>query len=41
MFVFVFRDQPELGSFFPRSLWGEEMKDPENEVVIRTLGKAT
>ena len=26
-------DQPEPGSFFPRSLWGGEMKDPGNEVV--------
>ena len=26
------RDQPEPGSFFPRSLWGGEMKDPGNEV---------
>ena len=28
------RDQPELGSFFPRSLWGGEMKEPGNEVLI-------
>ena len=26
-------DQPEPGSFFPRSLWGGEMKDPGNEVA--------
>ena len=26
------RDQPELGSFFPRSLWDGEMKDTGNEV---------
>ena len=28
------RDQPEPGSFFPRSLWGGEMKDPGNEVSV-------
>ena len=27
-------DQLEPGSFFPRSLWGWEMKDPGNEVDI-------
>ena len=32
-FVTKTRDQPEPGSFFPRSLWGGEMKDPGNEVV--------
>ena len=26
------RDQPESGFFFPRSLWGGEMKAPGNEV---------
>ena len=31
-FVTKTRDQPEPGSFFSRSLWGEEMKDPGNEV---------
>ena len=31
-FVTMTRDQPEPGSFFPRSLWGGEMKDPGNEV---------
>ena len=31
-FVTKTRDQPEPGSFFPRSLWGGEMKDPGNEV---------
>jgi len=28
------RDQPEPGSFFPCSLWGGEMKDDGNEVVL-------
>ena len=32
-FVTKTRDQPEPGSFFPRSLWGGEMKDPGNEVA--------
>ena len=27
------RDQPEPGSFFPRSIWGGEMKSPGNKVV--------
>ena len=31
-FVTKTRDQPEPGSFFPRSLWGGEMIDPGNEV---------
>ena len=31
-FVTKTRDQPGPGSFFPRSLWGGEMKDPGNEV---------
>ena len=30
-FVTKTRDQPKPGSFFPRSLWGGEMKDPEVE----------
>ena len=34
-FVTKTRDQPEPGSFFPRSLWGGEMKDPGNEVGLR------
>ena len=33
-FVTKTRDQPEPGSFFPRSLWGGEMKDPGNEVDL-------
>ena len=32
-FVTKTRDQPEPGSFFPRSLWGGKMKDPGNEVA--------
>ena len=32
-FVTKTRDQPEPGSFFPRSLWGGEMKDPGNDVA--------
>ena len=32
-FVTKTRDRPEPGSFFPRSLWGGEMKDPGNEVA--------
>ena len=47
-FVTKTRDQPEPGSFFPRSLWGGEMKDPGNEVaclvfltrVITTVAEA-
>ena len=31
-FVTKTRDQPEPGSFFPRSLWDAEMKDSGNEV---------
>ena len=31
------RDQPKPGSFFPRSLRGEEMKDPGNEVYFASL----
>ena len=31
------RDQPEPGSFFPRSSWGGEMKDPTNEVDTQYL----
>ena len=31
-FITKTRDQPEPGSFFPRSLRGGEMKDPGNEV---------
>ena len=32
-FVTKTRDQPEPGSFFPRSLWDGEMKGPGNEVA--------
>ena len=32
-FVTKTRDQPEPGSFFPRSLRGGKMKDPGNEVA--------
>jgi len=31
-FVTKARDRPKLRSFFPRSLWGGEMKDPGNGV---------
>ena len=31
-FVTETRDQPEPGSFIPRSLWGGQMKDPGNVV---------
>ena len=33
-FVTKTRDQPEPGSLFPRGLWGGDVKDPENEVII-------
>ena len=31
-FVTKTRDQPEPRSFFPRSIWGGEIKDPGKEV---------
>ena len=33
-FVFKKRYQPEPGPFFPRFLWGGEVKDPGNEVEV-------